>query len=320
LEPSQRCNAACGFCYHHEEKAEGGELTLDEIRTLLKDAWALGCRVFYLSGGEPTIHPRLLEILEEAHAVGYRTSLTTNGSRLASVLPRVARLVEGVTVSIDHPGEEHDRIRRLPGLYASAVAGLVEAERLGVPSRINMSLGTLNRDQVPGMIALAGSVGAGLHVRLLTRESTAMDVPSLAPADARAAAHELLELKREHPRVLITPAAYFRRIADAEPFQCRLLSLLVNVDSSGRVYVPCPRWEGTKQRVAGSIRKHPLPVIWWSREAGRIREEAAACRPRPDCYTSCVLDISLLAGLDASMLLEQVLAAGSLFRYFWRRP
>jgi len=90
------------------------------------------------------------------------------------------------------------------------------------------------------------------------------------------------------------------------------------VDSSGRVYVPCPKYEGTKERIAGSIRKQRLATIWMSKDADELRLEAAACRPTMDCYTSCLLDISLLAGLDPGMVFEQALGAGSLFRYFWR--
>lgn len=318
LEPSEKCNASCPFCYHWREQPDGPELSLEEMGTLLQDAWNLGCRVFYLSGGEPTIHPRLFDILVLARRVGFATTMTTNGSRLARVLPSIAPLLNGVTVSLDYAGPQQDRLRGIEGLYRQAAEGLKLARTLRVDSRINMSLYPGNRDQVDKLLELARVVGAGLHVRLMTRESSELEIPAFTPEQARDAARDLLKLKAKCSR-LITPAAYFRYIAQARPFSCKLLSLLVTVDSSGRVYAPCPKYEGTKERIAGSIRKHRLASIWYSANANDLRREAAMCTPSMDCYTSCILDISLLAGLSPDMVFEQLASDGSLLNYFWKK-
>ena len=318
LEPSERCNATCPFCYHWREQPKEGELSLPEIATLLRDAWSLGCRVLYLSGGEPTIYPDLHGLLSLAKRVGYRTTMTTNGSRLAETLPAIAPLLDGVTVSLDYAGPRQDEVRGIFKLYTHAVRGLEEARRHGISARINMSLGPDNLSEVSGLIDLARKVGAGLHVRLLTREFPSMEHPAFTKSEATTAATRLLELKRRNRDVLLTPAVYFKHIIESRPFRCRLLSLLLTVDSSGRVYVPCPKYEGAKERIAGSIRNHRLHNVWHSKEATELRREAARCTPTLDCYTSCLLDISLLANLSPGMILEQLSGQTSLLDYFWR--
>ena len=318
LEPSEKCNATCPFCYHWREQPDGDELTLDEIAVVLEDAWELGCRVFYLSGGEPTIHPKLFEILVIARRIGYSTTLTTNGSRLAKVLPAISPLLDGVTVSLDYAGPRQDQLRGIGGLFDDAVAGLKLAKTLQVNARINMSLYPANRDQVPGLLELAEQVGGGLHVRLMTRESKELDITTLSVEEAVEAARELLVLKKRNSR-LLTPATYFQYIEQQRKFSCRLLSLLVTIDSSGRVYAPCPKYEGTKEKIAGSVREHRLASIWHSDAAAGLRQESAICTPSLDCYTSCILDISLLAGLSPDMLFEQLSSDSSLLSYFRKR-
>ncbi len=317
LEPSMACNARCPFCYHWQAET-GQELTLDEIDGLLVEAYALGCRFLYFSGGEPTLYPHAEVVLARARTLGYRVSMTTNGSLLAKRLASLAPYLDGITVSLDYGDETHDRVRGIPGLYLAAVDGLALAQRYGLPRRINMSISPANEGHVEKLVALAGDLGAGLHVRLLTRESDSLDITTYDPVGASLAARRLLLLARQHPDVLLTPLTYFEHIAQQKPFTCRPLSLLLTVDSNGRLFVPCPKWEGAKERTAGNIRDRSLADLWHSDEANAIRQEAAACHPGVDCYTSCILDISLLANLSGSMLLEQVLGSQPLLRYFWR--
>lgn len=315
LEPSQRCNARCGFCYHWREKNHP-ELTLSETTRVLDEAWEMGARFLYLSGGEPLLHPELSEILRHAGTRGYRISVTTNGSLLAEKVSDLKPWVHGVTVSLDHVGEEHSRQRSLPGLFRLAVDGLMAAGAAGIERRINMSLYRGNLGEVEEMCGLARATGAGLHVRLMTHESPDLDIPAFTPDEASAAAKRMLDAYADMEDVLLTPRVYFRTVAQHAPFKCRPLSLLITVDSAGRVYVPCPRWEGRKEKVAGSIRDAGLADIWYSREAAEIRTLAASCTPGTDCYSSCILDISLLAGLSPRMLAEQVTPRRSLLRYF----
>lgn len=319
LEPSQKCNAKCPFCYHWQEE-ETSELTLDEIRRLLCEAWELGCRFLYFSGGEPTIYRQAEAALAAARTCGYNISLTTNGSMLARRLPALAPYLDGLTVSLDYADETHDFVRGLPGLYQAAVDGLALAARYGLPTRINMSISPANEGHVERLAQLARAVGAGLHVRLLTRESSALEIAAYDHVGAAEAARRMLVLREQYRDVLLTPAAYFQHIAETRKFTCRPLSLLLTVDSSGRLFVPCPRWEGTKERTAGNIREASLDQLWHSPEADAIRHEAAGCSPGVDCYTSCILDISLMANLAGSMLVEQFTGNQALLRYFWRSP
>ncbi len=315
MEPTHRCNASCPFCYHWQEDTHE-EISIERQEEMLHEAFDLGARFLYVSGGEPTLFPHLERLLMEARRVGYWTSMTTNGFTLARRVDALAPLLDGVTVSVDHASSLHDTFRRLPGLYSHAVRGLIAAKTAGLETRINMSLGRSNRDQIPAMVTLSRDVGAALHVRLLTRESPDVEADALSWPEARKAATEILELKERHPRIIATPKAYLRHIRDERGFRCRLLSLLITVDAQGRLYVPCPRFEGAKETLAGRLKEQSLEEAWHSPQADVLRAQGLSCTAGLDCYTSCILDISLLANLSPEMLWEQLFGGGSLLSYF----
>jgi 7,8-dihydro-6-hydroxymethylpterin dimethyltransferase len=85
IEISNRCNANCPACLADNRKTF--ELTPDEVRGCVQALLRAQGHVdaLALSGGEPTIHPRLFEIIEEVERFPSvaRIALNTNGLRIA---------------------------------------------------------------------------------------------------------------------------------------------------------------------------------------------------------------------------------------------
>ncbi len=107
LEITDRCDLACPVCL----VSAGGErdLSLAEIDRILDSLIAAECQidVLTLSGGEPLMHPRFLEVLDRvlARKEIVRVSVSTNGLRLLkdpSLLP--ALKARGVVVSLQFDG------------------------------------------------------------------------------------------------------------------------------------------------------------------------------------------------------------------------
>jgi hypothetical protein len=60
------------------------ELTAEEWKTVLTCAWQVGIPHVTFTGGEPTLRPDLVELIQAAEAQGQVTGLLTDGCRLAS--------------------------------------------------------------------------------------------------------------------------------------------------------------------------------------------------------------------------------------------
>ncbi len=98
------CKVACGFCFR-ADRAHGFLDTATYTRTLsrLKET---GVEGVCLTGGEPTHHPQLRQLVRLAHQFGMAVSMVTSARTVAEViaLSQVAHLLANVTVSADSQG------------------------------------------------------------------------------------------------------------------------------------------------------------------------------------------------------------------------
>ena len=78
-----RCNLRCAHCFLScaPENDAFGLLSVEQIQTRLEESVSLGVREYYFTGGEPFLHPRIVEILTLALSYG-PTTVLTNGTLL----------------------------------------------------------------------------------------------------------------------------------------------------------------------------------------------------------------------------------------------
>jgi uncharacterized radical SAM superfamily Fe-S cluster-containing enzyme len=86
VEITDRCNLTCPTCYAGSSPTYGRHRTLDEVKKML-DAVVTNERepdVVQISGGEPTLHPQLFDILDYAKSLPIKhLMLNTNGIEIA---------------------------------------------------------------------------------------------------------------------------------------------------------------------------------------------------------------------------------------------
>ena len=86
VEITDRCNLTCPTCFAGSSPTYGRHRTLEEVRKML-DAVVTNERepdVVQISGGEPTLHPQLFEILDYAKSLPIKhLMLNTNGIEIA---------------------------------------------------------------------------------------------------------------------------------------------------------------------------------------------------------------------------------------------
>jgi radical S-adenosyl methionine domain-containing protein 2 len=98
------CNYRCQFCFATFADVEGA-LGLADQRALLRRLREAGCEKINFAGGEPTLYRGLGELLREARALGFVTSVITNGARLGALLQTHADTLDWVGLSVDSADE-----------------------------------------------------------------------------------------------------------------------------------------------------------------------------------------------------------------------
>lgn len=134
------CNLACTHCFvscgpdvHRHE-----QMSRATVWTHVADAVALGVKEVYFTGGEPFLHPELLDILADTLAVAPATVLT-NGTLLPArtvdalvELGGQARHSLELRVSLDGPTPaEHERFRGA-GNFERVLTGIVRLSAAGL--------------------------------------------------------------------------------------------------------------------------------------------------------------------------------------------
>ena len=85
IEINGRCELACPACYTGQQTVTDLSLEdADRMMAFLQEAEAGQGEILQISGGEPTLHPQVLDILRAAKAHGFKyVLLNTNGLRIA---------------------------------------------------------------------------------------------------------------------------------------------------------------------------------------------------------------------------------------------
>lgn len=163
LSITDRCNFRCVYCMDPDVRFmdQRKVLTTGEWLRLTRVCAGMGVRHVRLTGGEPTLHPHLPEIIAGLAAIpGIDISMTTNGSLLddRSLAAWRHAGLSRLTVSIDSVDERgFASITRSRTTAATVLDGIAGARRAGLnPVKLNaVVVRGVNEDQVVALAALA---------------------------------------------------------------------------------------------------------------------------------------------------------------------
>ena len=158
----RRCNLTCIHCYSISTDIDfPGELSTEEVFTVMNDLKAFGVPALILSGGEPLLRKDLFEIAERSKALGFYTALSTNGTLID--LPLARRIAttgfDYVGISLDGLEETHDRFRRKKHAFEKSLGALRLLRDMGVKVGLRFTLTADNAADLPGLLDLAEAEG-----------------------------------------------------------------------------------------------------------------------------------------------------------------
>jgi pyruvate-formate lyase-activating enzyme/diadenosine tetraphosphatase ApaH/serine/threonine PP2A family protein phosphatase len=183
------CNLACDYCVvASAPAARKRELPAQRFAALVDEALREGFTELYLTGGEPFVHPEIVEMVEYASdrmtTVVLTNAMLFTGRRRQELARLADRPALTLQSSIDGASAAtHDRWRGA-GSWAKAMDGLRYAADLGLALRVAMTSTPDNGDEVEelrGILSALGIAGDDFAVRPLVRRGFAAEV-----SDARA--------------------------------------------------------------------------------------------------------------------------------------
>ncbi len=162
LHVSNRCNLSCTHCMFASSPHDGLELPTGRLLEIAAEARALGCRIFYLTGGEPLVHPGFSAVCEailadpDAHVVVLSNTLAV--PRLRRELMAMPRERVHFQISLDCPRGHHDTVRG-EGCYERVLAHTRSLVAMGFPAALAMVVDARNAHHMPELVTAAASLG-----------------------------------------------------------------------------------------------------------------------------------------------------------------
>ena len=163
IEVNSGCDMTCPTCY--ASSGQSGNLALSSIRTMIDfyiDTEHGQAEILQVSGGEPTLHPEILEILRYARSTRLAyVMLNTNGLRIASdeqFVRELSLFVGGFEVYLQFDGLDAASYRSLRGrdYVAQKLQAIAVLEKYKIPTTLVMTVQAgVNDDKIGEVIAFA---------------------------------------------------------------------------------------------------------------------------------------------------------------------
>ena len=156
------CNAACDFCGFARDKTLAGParyVDADAFSRALPILHRRGIRYMTLQGGEPLVHPDIVQLVSQTTEAGISCAVITNGWFLPRYIGSLASAgLDRLIVSIDSAElSEHENNRGLKGLEIRLVEGIAEARARGLPVQASVTVGRLvHYDELPDTLQRLG--------------------------------------------------------------------------------------------------------------------------------------------------------------------
>lgn len=253
LEVTRRCNLECPTCFADSRPAEvrvdgqGSQarhdfLPLDTVKFMLdKFVEAEGKpEVVQISGGEPSLHPQIIQIIREARKRHIRSvMLNTNGIRLA----RDRRFQEALGEVKPHlylqfdgfKEETYERLRGRRDLLKEKMRALEAAESLGLTVVLVVTVQRgVNEDELGEIVSFARKTppvrGISFQPTTYVRRH-----PEFNPMTRMTNADVIFEIERQTNRLLVRD--------DFVPVPCCSpgCQYVTYIYSDGETFVPFPR-------------------------------------------------------------------------------
>lgn len=164
IEVNEQCNLKCPVCFADSSPNKKTNLSLEEINSMLDtlvDSEGLA-DVVQLSGGEPTIHPQIFEILELAKTKNIKhLMINTNGVRIAkekNFAEKLKKFAPGFEVYLQFDSLKKDALVALRGMDLTKIRlkalENLEANNISTTLVVTVKKG-LNDDEIGPIIDFA---------------------------------------------------------------------------------------------------------------------------------------------------------------------
>jgi len=224
----RRCNLSCSYCSEYDKVSD--PIPIEILEQRLRKLKSLGTFGISLTGGEPTLHPHLPNLIRTCRKLGFfRTGMISNGFLLQPELIEALNEagLQEMQISIDGV-DANDATQKVLANLKKRLQWLREHARFRVI--VSGVLGACPPQEAEEVLAFATRLGFIPRV-LLLHDSNGQ----LKPSNGEIKTFE--KIVRQLPKTLVDFSSYRKRLVrhGSAPFKCRAGSRYLYIDEFGKV-------------------------------------------------------------------------------------
>jgi radical SAM protein with 4Fe4S-binding SPASM domain len=254
---------------------------------MIDDLAEFGVPVLLFSGGEPTVHPRLVEYAKHAVSKGMRAVISTNGTLITKEKARVLKEIglSYVGISLDGLEETHDKFRGVKGSYKKVMVAIKNCQEAGIKVGLRFTINKRNVKDIPGIFDLLEEKNiprACFYHLVYSGRGSEIAKEDLSHEETRKVLDLIMDRTkdlhdRNLPKEILTvdnhadgPYVY-QRLLDEDPKRASEVMELLEMNegnNSGRG-IGCISWDGEvhpdqfwREKSLGNVKDKPFSEIW----------------------------------------------------------
>lgn len=164
LVVTRRCNLACGYCNEYDHKSL--PVPLEDLKKYFKKLGELGTISLTFSGGEPLLHPQIVEVVKEAKKYVPSVSLITNAYLLTEQMVEEFNRagLSGVQISVDGVEPNKTTVKVLKFIKPKLE---ILAKKAKFMVNINSVIGSKNPEEALAVMKATKKLGFSTTIGLL---------------------------------------------------------------------------------------------------------------------------------------------------------
>nr|VFK64648.1 MAG: radical SAM additional 4Fe4S-binding SPASM domain-containing protein [Candidatus Kentron sp. UNK]VFK71165.1 MAG: radical SAM additional 4Fe4S-binding SPASM domain-containing protein [Candidatus Kentron sp. UNK] len=288
LELTARCNLRCQHCMVEHKNSGEGELSGATIKSLIDDWSEEGLLELQFTGGEPTIRPDFVDLVEYACERGIKVLVSSNGTLIDEELAeRLGKSGAYVEISLDGGSAAVHEVIRGRNTFENTVSNARRLRRHTRRLMMETVVHRINFADLENIYEVVKSIGAYryiIHNVRYIRHSLAhsddlhLSLAQLEEIQARAfALRQRNEIQVQPPYLPV--AGYLRHSNESFPhgvFGCGGLRYKIGVKADGKL-LPCLLFDD--DHLLGDVRRQSMRNVWNSSAAIDIYRQMHGAKP-----------------------------------------
>jgi radical SAM protein with 4Fe4S-binding SPASM domain len=297
---TSKCNNSCSFCYY---KKRSEEMSLETIKKYVELLNKIKPKKIILIGGEPTLHPNFVDIVELFYKNNFNISVVSNGFGFSNldVVKNIIYKVKNISLSIEGTKNVHNSIVKNNSAYDSIVKSIKNIQLFNKIPSTNTVLNKENINNIESIISDLYDLGLRKFTFNICTSFEKYDNISYSPKDLikdfEPILRRLIKKYNDSTFHILTSLAKCVISKDLQKHfnhKCHIFSESGLVIDSNNEILLCTHWvDYPLAKLNPDISYNDFKELWQKLSKYRLEvakrpiKECSICSEKINCYGGC---------------------------------